>query len=184
MSYHVLKINNINKLITCTANMIYNLKYISPFNSSQYFKASSFILNEYYKFNNNDWKKYINTSNYNEYGYYKKCINVENYLNNIKIHCNIITWSPGAKTHIHGHNSMGCIMMPIKGYLIENVIYSDIYNSLLLPKSENNIFKSNIITKGNTSYIDDEIGYHCIINESDSICVSIHLYYDYNDINK
>jgi hypothetical protein len=177
------RINTLNKLLYSTSEMIYSLKYMTPFYNSQYLRNTAFILNNYYLNNNNDWVEYVNANNYNEFGYNKTKIHVNNVINNvnISINCNIITWSPYSRTDFHGHKNIECLMIPLRGKLKQDVIYSDIYNSLLLPKSHNNIYKSNTIYSGETSYIDDDIGHHRITNDNDRICVSLHLYYGNDD---
>jgi hypothetical protein len=186
MAHHVCKINTLSKVLTCTTELIYSLKYITPQYTSQYLKSASFILEDYYKNNISDWTNYINTNNYNEYGYHKTRIYTNNLIENtnININCNIITWCPGAETNFHGHENMGCIMMPLRGYLKQDLVPSEVYDSLLLPKGNNDIYKTSLIYPGETSYIDDEIGYHKITNENDRVCASLHIYYDYDDIDE
>ena len=186
MAHHIYKINTLGKLILSTSEMIYTLKYLNPYYNTQYLKHASYVLDDYYKNNNSDWVKYINTNDYNEFGYHKTSIFTSNLIENvnININCNIITWCPGAETNYHGHENMGCIMMPLRGYLKQDLIPSEIYNSLLLPKGNNNIYKTNLIYPSETSYIDDDIGYHKITNENDRVCVSLHIYYNYDDIDE
>jgi len=188
MAHHVNKINNLKKLIYSVNEMFYT---INRFQHSQYnkqtLKSTPFILNEYYKNNSEDWKQYINTIDVNKYGYHKYNIfddhskfNNSNYFkNNLKF--SIVTWLPDAKTDFHLHLNNGCIMMPLKGYLTQNIIKSK--NNILHPndkdKDKDN-YNQNTLFSGEYSYIDDEIGMHRILNTSNNIAVSINIYQENN----
>lgn len=161
-------IHNSAKLINnikVTNYQLYNIERISP---------AYFIMQDYYNLNNEDWKKYVNYYNLNSQGYHKYILKPYKY-NDIIVNCNIITWSPGAKTDIHGHGEYSCMMMPIVGSLSVKTYNNSMLHNLLLPDAKY-FSKKDIITEGDTIYIDDEIGFHKVSNNTDDFTISIHLY--------
>ena len=178
------KINHISKLIRASTELINCINRTNPnYYNVHRLRSISFIMKEYFNNNNYDWCKLVNINNFNKYGYHKYNIysSYDDLPNNIK--CSLITWSPGAKTELHGHPNTSCIMMPINHQIKQNFVPSDVYESLLLPKGINNIYKSQILNPGQTSYIDDEVGYHSIYNDTDKYIVSLHIYENINTIN-
>ena len=85
----------------------------------------------------------------------------------------IIEWFPKCKSKIHNHSSSGCLMFILKGTL-----YEEIYNSQL------KLIKKNIYNSIKFSYINDSIGYHKILNKTESDCISIHFYHPKNHSTK
>ena len=65
----------------------------------------------------------------------------------------IITWNKYQKNSIHDHSKNGCI-----------------YNANL------KLIMSKSINQNETKYIDNTIGYHKMINNTDKIIVSLHIY--------
>lgn len=80
----------------------------------------------------------------------------------------ILTWKPGCGTRVHNHPNTGCIYKILEGELNE-----DIYDSHLETKTS---LQSTKLIKGQTGYIDDNIGFHRIWNPSKKTSVSIHIY--------
>jgi hypothetical protein len=176
-------ITNLATLLRSSINVLCKLKKNNPhtFNKSS-INAVKFIMHDYY--NNLDitydeLNNYIDKYNVNDYGYHKFVIN--NPINDmINLELNIITWLPYTETPLHGHDNKGCLMMPILGTLGEDIFYNK--NNLLLPSNNINLtnlttntYKINKLLPGDISYIDDNIGEHIIINNSNYLAVSIHL---------
>ena len=66
-----------------------------------------------------------------------------------------IIWKPNSFSKIHNHSKNGCYMFILSGNLIEEIY------SKKLKKIGTNFFST-----FNLSYIDDNIGYHKIINSN------------------
>ena len=85
----------------------------------------------------------------------------------------LFKWNPKTNTKIHNHSKNGCLMFILNGCLNEEVF------------SKNFCLKNkNTYNTGNISYINDSIGYHKIINNTDKNSYSIHLYHPKNHITK
>tara|TARA_B100000767_G_C19296530_1_gene341703 strand:+ start:23 stop:514 length:492 start_codon:yes stop_codon:yes gene_type:complete len=82
--------------------------------------------------------------------------------------CYVIFWKPHALSLIHDHSDNGCLLKVLNGSLKE-----EIYN-----KDENklNLVEINNLDKNKIGYIDNAIGYHRIINPTNSTICSIHIY--------
>jgi hypothetical protein len=78
----------------------------------------------------------------------------------------LISWAPGAKSHIHNHPENGCIYKVLEGILIEET-----YD----PKT---IELTNLITllPNDIGYIDNTICYHKIYNPEPFQAYSLHIY--------
>jgi len=145
----------INNLRTLSTKIFYK-RYFTP-------KISDLrhILSLY---NGNDWKTHIyNSNNVVNYGKYTKTLlpySVGNY------NMFLIKWEANIFTDIHGHSDKGCIFKVLEGSIAEN-IYSP----------EDLRFKKRCIhTAGSIRYIDNNIGYHNIINDNDHLSYSLHIY--------
>ena len=112
------------------------------------------ILNSY---NGIDWKKYIKL---NEETYNKTFIN-----GNEDFDMYIITWNKYQESKIHDHSKNGCIYKILKGHLNEEA-----YDKNLKIIGIRSLFKNNI------GYINDYFQLHKMINHSNSIAVSLHIY--------
>lgn len=80
----------------------------------------------------------------------------------------ILTWNPKGGTPVHDHPNSGCIYKVLQGELIE-----ELYDS---SQSNKQCQKINQLQKGDTGYIDDNVGLHRIWNPSDETSVSVHIY--------
>lgn len=102
----------------------------------------------------------ISKTKFNDNGYNK--IKLEEYSNEI-FEMILICWNENSETKIHDHPDNGCIM-----YLIEGKLEEQLYNKELI--------LSNIspINKKNSSYMDNNIGYHKIKCLDKTI--SLHIY--------
>lgn len=80
----------------------------------------------------------------------------------------LILWGPGSQTKIHGHNESKCWTQIVKGALTEKVYQGE------MPE----LISEHILVSGENHFIEDSIGSHQIINKSDEIVVSLHLYAD------
>lgn len=80
----------------------------------------------------------------------------------------LISWGAGAKSPIHNHPPNGCLMKVLSGSLQENH-YNIVNDSLQL-------YKINQYYRNDINYIDDKLGYHSIINNTNKIVHSLHIY--------
>ena len=102
-----------------------------------------------------DWKKYVkyNTNTYN------RCL----VYNDIEYDIFIMTWLPDQYTDFHGHHKKGCLMKILSNNLTEYCINNGLENI-------------NTLNENNITYIDDTIGLHKIVNNTNNISVSLHIY--------
>ena len=103
-----------------------------------------------------DLKPYIHFNNKN----YKRNLV---YLDNL-IEVLIICWRPGQYSPFHLHAKKGCLFKILYGNLTE----------ILLTKDKKNIRKN--YKTNDIAYIDNLIGEHRMINESNKNCISLHFY--------
>ena len=82
----------------------------------------------------------------------------------------LMCWEQGQQTPIHNHNSQEGWIYVIDGELTEEVYYKG-NGSQKLEKKHTNILKPK-----DTSYINDSIGVHRIINSNKGRSISIHLH--------
>lgn len=80
----------------------------------------------------------------------------------------IISWGVNCATPVHNHPKSGCILKVLEGELTE-----ELYDS---SKTESEPIKMTTLKCGTTGYIDDNIGFHRIVNNSGKQAVSIHIY--------
>jgi len=97
-----------------------------------------------------------------------------NYYHRTKVFANdnfeifVITWNKSQQSKIHDHSENGCYMLMLQGELIEEIYSTSSTTSPMQTK----VFKEGFI-----GYIDNTIGYHRILNPSDTeIAVSLHVY--------
>lgn len=172
--------NSLYKLCSNMGNYIHVLRSVktNEYNVRR-LKMVDFILKDYYNNNCNDWKKYkknnIEYKDMNNIGYHKEDIHFNCDKLNISLLCSVITWAPRVRTVFHYHPNIACMMMPMNNGLQQDILKNEINNSLLIPK-KNEIYKSCNMDKGECYYIDDEIGQHRIINNTDNYLVSINIY--------
>ena len=119
-----------------------------PLNNLEY------ILKDY---NHNDYSEYVNFDDKN----YKRNLIFKNSNYEILLIC----WKPGQSSKIHDHPKNGCIFKMLEGQLSEFIYNQD----LQLTQSTN-------LNKNTVGYIDDEKGYHKIVNDLKKNAVSIHIY--------
>ncbi|MCP4524139.1 MAG: hypothetical protein GY828_08025 [Candidatus Gracilibacteria bacterium] len=108
-------------------------------------------------YENTDWEKYknINLETYNrEYFYQGDDFEII-----------VVTWGSGQETSIHGHPKNGCFVKVLEGELCEE-----------LYTSKKRKLADSIFRVGDIRYLDDEIGYHKILNKSSRESVSLHIY--------
>ena len=106
----------------------------------------------------NDWKLYQNNNIKKDY--IRNKIYSNKYFEII-----LISWSPYSKSEIHDHSKNGCAFKVLQGELVEYL-----YNKKLDLINNKNYLKNDI------SYIDNNMGYHKIINNTKNIVHSIHIY--------
>jgi cysteine dioxygenase len=118
------------------------------------------LTDEINKYNGSDWKKYCKFCSKT----YKKNLVCRNDLFEIVIIC----WDHKQKSQIHDHPNKGCSLKLLKGKLKES-LFSKIENKLILTDS-------NIIGKGDQSYLEGKTGLHSIENISETQTISLHIY--------
>lgn len=109
-----------------------------------------------HNYKGNDWNQYVKF-NYDSY-------NRNTIFKNNNYEMVIITWLPEQETKFHTHPSNGCLFKMLQGSLNEQLLLT------------NGIIKLNNFKYNNISYIDNNIGKHKIINTSNDIAVSLHIY--------
>ena len=82
----------------------------------------------------------------------------------------LIKWKPNAISKIHNHSKNGCYLFLLKGNIKE-----EIYSKKL------SLIDVNYYSTFDLSYINDDIGYHRIIN-ANNYSYSLHFYYPKNHI--
>ncbi len=82
----------------------------------------------------------------------------------------LLGWNAHQATLIHGHDQQACWVHFVEGEFIEE-LYS--FNSDNRQMVKN---KTQIVAEGKTTFMEDEMGYHSLINTSDSKALSLHLY--------
>lgn len=115
------------------------------------------ILNNY---DGNDWMSYvmINPDKYNK-------ILVVPPEENSDFDMYIITWNKHQESLIHNHSENGCVYKVLQGSISE-----EHYNIDLKLNS------SKLVCKNIVGYIDNTIGYHKMINNTDEVVVTLHIY--------
>lgn len=128
---------------------------ISKIKETNNFLITEDILNKY---DGDDWNEYvkINESNYNREKVYEDDL----------FEILIITWNVSQKANIHDHSENGCFLKILDGGELDEILYDNKLNEL----------EKKILKKNEISYMDNNIGYHSIINNSPKIVVSIHIY--------
>ena len=127
-----------------------NIKLDNNFNIRHLYK----FLNSY---NGTDWKTYrkVDETKYNQ-------IFVDG---NDDFDMYIITWNKYQQSQIHNHPKNGCIYKILEGHLIEE-------------NYDNNVrlsgFKS--LFENFVGYIDDYIYLHKMVNDTNKVAVSLHIY--------
>lgn len=134
-------------------NLNYSLQKFIRQNKNGKLKSFTQTLNKY---TFNDWIKYIK---YNNNTYNRNLV-----YSNKNYDMYIMTWLPNQTTDFHNHSENGCLMKILSGNLTENMI------------NNNNIKQVTVLKKNDVTYIDDLIGIHKISNNSDNVCVSLHIY--------
>ena len=107
-------------------------------------------------YNGDDWKQYVNFSTKK----YTRNLVYQNDLFDIYIIC----WNNKQESPIHDHADNGCVMKILQGRLIQELFDHNIKSTIKMP-----IFINQV------TYIDNDIGYHKIIN-TDIQTVSLHIY--------
>ncbi|OMJ12428.1 Cysteine dioxygenase type 1 [Smittium culicis] len=127
---------------------------------------------ESYSSNVNDWTKY---ANYSGGKYTRNLVN----SGNGKFNLLILVWSPNTESPIHDHSSSHCMLKMLKGNLVEEIYKpaADSESSIDSNCTDQLVIKSSTnVAKNQVAYINDNIGYHRMLNPSDGFSVSLHLY--------
>jgi cysteine dioxygenase len=138
-------------------NSIKNL--ISGINRNLITSNSNLLLNYNLikNYNGNDYRKYISYSNKT----YKKNL----VYRNEDFELFVICWKDNDASLIHDHSENGCLFKILEGELREYKYDKEL-----------KFIKKVNLRKNNTSYLDNNIGYHKIENKSNNNSVSLHLY--------
>lgn len=151
--------NNIGDIILPNSNVLQN---------------NAYLLEYYYYSRAKDWKKLIQT---NKNNYQKIWVSFDNQLldmqpnEQLPFGIAVLTWLPGQMTNIHEHPENGCVMMPLRGMLTEEIF--------IMNESSTNSYisqKKNILIPGITSFINNKIGLHQVKNNGKHTAVSLHVY--------
>nr|QDY52421.1 cysteine dioxygenase type I [Mimiviridae sp. ChoanoV1] len=135
-----------NRLITTLKN--YNS--FKNYHSLYVFKD---VLKNY---SSSDYKNYVSFCQEN----YKKNL----FYSDNNLEAFIVCWEPYQETKIHNHSDNGCILKILEGNINEILYNKDL-----------KILKKNILPKNDIRYIDDNIGYHKMINGKEKT-ISLHIY--------
>ena len=131
---------------------------------TQQIVSSDFKLSNYQSFidqyNGDDWIQYQDNIS-KEKGYNKTLITQNDFFE-----LYLISWLPNNSSLVHNHQDNGCVFKVLEGQLKEDIFLED----------QKTIVTSRNILKNQTSYIDNQIGYHQIKNSNNYFCYSLHLY--------
>lgn len=120
-------------------------------------KKINFLKSFMEQYKEEDWKSYITEC---EENYIKKLV-----FRNEDYELFVVSWMPGKGSTIHDHSKNGCLFKILRGELIEERYSNEI-------KLEN----STLFNGNNIGYIENEEGLHRMLNKTDEIVVSLHLY--------
>lgn len=120
-------------------------------------KDISIITDAIKKYRGIDWVGYINIQE-EEYG--RKLV-----AKNELFDMYVITWDAGQSSKVHDHAENGCVYKVLSNHLCEEV-----YNKDLSLKSVKCLHEKEC------GYINNNIGYHRIANETDKPAISLHIY--------
>ena len=129
------------------------------------------------KFRN--YLKKINFVNFKDKNLENKAIKTKSHIKKClfrdkKVELLLIIWPPNYETKVHSHPDGGCISKCINNKLVE-----ERYNTKTLEIIEKKNFNKNDI-----SYIDNNLYYHKIINDTNKFAYSLHIYSPPNYYNK
>ena len=82
----------------------------------------------------------------------------------------LLGWDAHQATPIHGHDQQACWVHFVEGEFTEE-LYSQNSKTKELVK-----IKTQKVSEGRTTFMEDQMGYHSLINTSDSKALSLHLY--------
>ena len=134
-----------------------DLKNVKSFNS-----VENILYNTYFNYYdiNKFYKEHMSNELDNDNDKYNKFLFYKNDL----LDCYFIFWNKNSESDIHDHSQNGCYYKVIKGDVNEYI-----YNkNIKLIKMQN-------IIENEVNYIDNNIGYHKIINNSIR-AISVHVY--------
>jgi len=143
-----------NRLITTLKN----------YNTLKNYQSLYFFKDALKKYLSLDYKNYVIFCQEN----YKKNL----FYSDNNLEAFIVCWEPYQETKIHNHSDNGCILKILEGDMTEIL-----YNKNL------KILTKNILPKNNIRYIDNNIGYHKMINGNEKT-ISLHIYSPQNFIPK
>ena len=143
--------------------MINNLPYLND-SLTQQIVSSDFKLSNYQSFidqyNGDDWIQYQDNM-IKDKGYNKTLITQSDFFE-----LYLISWLPNNSSIVHNHQDNGCVFKVLEGQLNEDIFLED----------QKTCITSKNILSNQSSYIDNQIGYHQIKNLNDSFSYSLHLY--------
>lgn len=82
----------------------------------------------------------------------------------------LLCWEPGQETPVHCHGGEECWVYILDGQIEESHYQFDGNNLKFENKSK--------LESGEKSFMDDEIGYHRLVNNTNTRAMSLHLYMD------
>ena len=83
----------------------------------------------------------------------------------------LICWEKGQKTPVHCHNNQECWIYVVKGEFVEQR-----YVKSNKPFQEIEAERKMQLKKGEISYMNDNMGFHSLLNTNDGSSMSLHLY--------
>lgn len=143
-------------------------KYINDLDSSQIFNVLDVkpILERY---NGNDWLNYRPCENCKKCELTKKTYRrmsiILPSLYSKEYDFYLLVWKNHVETGIHDHPKNGCLLKVLEGEISEEK-YS----------KEGQLIESTNLVKGNIGFMNNDIGYHKIINPGDKVAYSLHIY--------
>jgi len=96
-------------------------------------------------------------------GYSRNCIKRNRYYELI-----LLCWNPGDKSPVHNHNGQKCWVYQLEGTISE-IRYEE-SNNKLTETQKLSLYPSRL------TYMDDNMGCHRLVNDSDEPAVSLHIY--------
>lgn len=98
----------------------------------------------------------------------------DGYTRNCIYRCNefemiLLCWSANCKSPIHGHGGQDCWVYQLKGGLLEKRYSENEDGSLDLSNKM-------LLKEGSLTYMNDDMGYHSIENNSNETSFSLHVY--------
>lgn len=80
----------------------------------------------------------------------------------------LLCWEEGSKTPVHGHGGQNCWVYQVSGSIREKRISNS--------ADDLEVVNDDVLSAGQMSYMNDEMGYHTIENNSSKRAMTLHIY--------